>query len=176
MKKYKEVFGKISDGNNPNDETKIPKTADDLQYSDISLDLRQRRLNSLMAMKKSLKDMQLKLVFIPKNGELSKIDNVRDKIRIIRTKIDINKLVSPCEYKTCVSSGKSTPIYLNLCHECFPSLNTSDIKYDLMSIRNLLVRMSYLEEHISSSLSNQISKEDLLSAVNEVSILETCIA
>lgn len=182
----------------PNDEAKIPKRANDLRFANISLELRQKRLEQLAAVRKVLKDLELNMIMEKKSssdGQPSDTDmaSMRKTITIIRTKIDLagDKLKVVCELKSCASGfskvnsntnsleklkieGRSkVGIYKNICDGCFEY--PSGILYDLMTLRNLIVRVSFLEGQLSSSLSNVIPEDELLRIINETSILHKII-
>lgn len=193
MSRYKEMRGvAVAAEDDPNDEAKIPKRANDLRFANISLELRQKRLEQLSVVRKILKDYEL-YVIMEKKESIHKIQSdmtsIIKKLAIIRTKIDLagNKLKVVCELKSCASAfskvnsetnsleklkieqRSKVSIYKNICDGCFEY--PGGLLYDLMTLRNLILRVSFLEGQLSSSLSNVIPEDELLRIIDEADTL-----
>lgn len=183
----------VASEDDPNDETKIPKHAKDLRDPDISLDLRRKRLDQVLESKKKLKGMEIFLIFSPRIQNENSTNNesfpkTRKALALIRTKIDQQNLTVPCEMGSCSGGKPRVKLYKNLCDGCLLekfNINENDITidsehknnivYDLMTIRNLHTRLAYLESELSSSLSNQLSRTELISVINEIDALHNII-
>lgn len=167
---YLELKGVLIGDDDPNDQSKIPQYATDLRFPELSLELRMSRLTNLAQTKCKLKDIELNLILTPTKSEPeTSVSELRKKLRIIRTRIDHAKLEITCELKSCAFGPAKIAIYESLCAGCLPKsdqFNTS-ILYDLATLRNLMLRLSFLEEKISSSLSNQLTKDELYDFINE---------
>lgn len=176
--------------NDPNDESKIPKYANDLREPDISLDLRKKRLDQAQSSKKKLKSWEIDLVLTSRDSSApdTKYLEARKNLRLIRDRIDRRNLTVPCELKSCSMGSPNVSIYKNICDACLFekfNLNGSNIEidnarrdsvlYDLMTLRNLITRLSFLESELSSSLSNQLSRDELINAVNEIDAIDKII-
>ena len=170
MKGYTEVRGVPVCEDDPNDESKVPQYATDLRFPEVALDLRMKRLDQLSQAKAKLKDIELRYVLIS-NDNIIGFNEMRRKLGIIRSKIDTRKLNVPCEMKGCAFKNPKISIYKNICDGCSQvrdkAVFENSIPYDLATIRNLILRISFLEEKISSSLSNQLTQDELFSFINE---------
>lgn len=156
----------------------LPKHADDLTARHIPLKLRMKKLDQLSDVKKKLKGFEEGIVLASisttvdnkhnEDDDRKKIHALLGKIKMI---IDARKTTAKCEIEGC---RNQIPIYNNLCDDHLSKDfmdGVPEILVDLMMVRNLLLRVEFLEGQISASLSNHISEKDLKDAIDEVDVL-----
>jgi len=134
----------------------MPDTLDDLEIIEIPMEMRQENLSTLDKLYKLCKDLEMSL--IRDNEDISEEIN-KIKGIIYRGKI----------YVSCEICSKDVLCYRNICFSCLKI--PESIGYCLMIIRNLLLRIAYLQERISLSLLNKLSTEELFETSNEIAIL-----
>jgi hypothetical protein len=186
---YRIVSGQEVTGSEAEDTNPEPKSADDLMYPRFSLDKRTKQLDGLCRLKKQLRRFETVLILnplpsdpSPKDKEMT-MEEVVKKVSLLKAKIELYSIKSPCETEHCVAGSPLLPIYQNRCTACASSekpKSKSDarqagtvqvLKSNLLSIRNIIVRIEFLEEQISSSLSNLLKEEELASAMKEAETL-----
>lgn len=172
---YTQTRGQLVDEDDPNDETKIPKTATDLRYPLFPLEARQAQLEKITKCINSLKDLERRLIL--KTVDPSEFQQARDRISIIRTKTGYKKLTVRCEFKTCARGQPEIPVYQNLCGSCHrvPPKEAESLELDLVTLSNLISRLTYLQEQLGMSLSNLLSEAELKAVFEEVSSMAECI-
>lgn len=155
----------------------LPKHADDLTVKQIPLKVRMQKLDELSALKRKLKMYEEGIVLQPISvgSGFSENDDNRKKIHAVLGKmkmmIDARKITAKCEIEGC---RNQIPVYDNLCDDHLSKqfiVSIPVILVDLMTVRNLLLRVEFLEGQISASLSNQVSEKDLKNAIDEVDVL-----
>lgn len=150
----------------------LPRHANDLTVKEIPLSVRTKRLEQLSTIKGVLNDIHDFTILYHTDGDSSiNAGKVRGKLMRLKFIVDTEKLVSKCEIKDC---DKLVPIYSNICNKHLSTRDLSNLPeslLDLMIIRNVLLRIEFLEEQISSSLSNQVDSADLKRAIQETDTL-----
>jgi len=141
----------------------MPKTANDLLFPNITLERRKKILENIGTTKRNLKDLESNTIFENTNN----IEESRKRLETLIRKIRKNKLQVKCEINLC--QNKVECCY-NLCQDHL-SIQNNDIINLLTIIRNIFLRLSFLEEQISLSLSNQLEENDLIKAIKESDIL-----
>jgi hypothetical protein len=141
-----------------------PKTANDLTVKEITLPMRKQALDDLTKIKSKLREIETLLILEPKE-ENKKLDNAaKFQLISIRRMIDQHQIQSRCEI-----CQKKTLIYDNYCSKAKRDGEKGIIE-DLMLLRNISVRVDFLINQVSSSLSNQLNKEELTDAIHEVTL------
>ena len=137
----------------------------------VSLETVDKTLSGLAGFKRELQDIELRIVMrtnpIPRCFDDCEIMDDRKRLMIIRSKIDMKGLVVPCEFKSCASKKPLVPIYLSRCGVCshrvksLLDLETPEgaLRFDLLTLRNLIVRVAYLEEQLGVALSDRHSNK-----------------
>ena len=161
MSNYTTLSGYIS--NEEDDDSLIyinnlPKSANDLKSSAIPLQKRQSKLNILNKIKTKIKEIEICLITGSKrcNKDIEKLKKV----------LDINRIDVSCEMDHCVNN---TIIYRNICEKCLKI--TKGEGEMLMVIRNICLRVGFLEHQLSSSLANRLNNEELNKIIVEINIL-----
>lgn len=157
-----EFQGKIKNHKNYSQEDLHPKFANDLTVKEVTLSMRQKALDNLNRIKKSMKDLETSIIMQPKTEDRKADNKLKFQLLTIKRMIDQYQIKSQCE----ICSAK-IEIYSNLCHT-----KTTGVVEDLAILRNVLIRIDYLINQISSSLSNQLDKEELTEAIYETQLLE----
>lgn len=151
----------------------------------ISSRLIDKTLTGLAGFKRELQDIELRVVMrtnpTPRCFDDCEILDDRKRLMIIRSRIDIHKLTAPCEFKSCAAKRPMIPIYLSRCSICShklkalldPATVEGALKLDLLTLRNLILRVSYLEEQLNLSLVNQVTKDELEKVIDEATLLMT---
>lgn len=156
----------------PNDESKVPKSADDLRFPNYSLEMRQDLIKRLSAARDKLKIIENQYILTSENVDHSSY------VKDLRTKIDMeNKagsdLYVKCEMRGCPFKPNKTPIYLNVCNNCNEMI--TPLLVNMLTLNNVLLYMSYLIEMITSSLSNQLTEDELIECTKKSDILISLI-
>lgn len=166
MSNYRQTKAKVSDNN-----------------TNISMKLADKLLAGLARFKVEVLDIELRLVMKtnppPQCFENCEIMDDRKRLMVIRNKIDMRGLKVPCEFQACAAKRQLVPIYLEQCRVCSHKVkgllnqNTIEgsLRFDLLTLRCLTTRISYLEQQLASTLSNKNSKSELDVIVNEASVL-----
>jgi len=171
--------GRVIDEDDPNDETKIPKTATDLRFPLIPLELRQTSLEKIAKCIVFVRDLERRLIL--KTNNPADLLKARERISIIKTKIGFKHIMVRCEFKTCAKGQPEIPVYQNLCATCYGNLpddspgSPTSLVSDLISVSNLINRFLFLEEQMSMSLSNLLTEPELKAAYAEINSLGDCI-
>jgi len=135
----------------------LPSSADDLIYPNITLKKRQSKLDLLNKIMSKIKQIEICLITGSKE--------CNEDVERLKKVFDINRIDVSCEMKNC---KKKTIIYRNICEEC---LNIPKGKGEmLMVIRNLCLRLGFLEHQLSASLANRLSENELNKIITEVNI------
>lgn len=168
---YVVVQGRKVGEDDPNNADKIPKTASDLRYPIYPLEMRQSRLDGLVSVKKSLRSLELSLIFLPVDDSKDTLEAVIKKIGILQAKIEMSGLKAPCESMVCASRNPKIFIYLSRCQSCCPQEKDHTLKSSLAVLRNVIQRITFLEEQVSSSLANLLTEPELKSVMSESSLI-----
>lgn len=150
----------------------LPSHANDLTVKEIPLSIRTQRLDQLSKIKSMLNDIHDSIILYntDENAPVN-ITKIHGKLLRLKSVVDAGKIVSKCEIKNC---SNLVPIYNNICSKHLSARDISGIPellLDLMIVRNILMRIEFLEEQISASLSNQVDPVDLRRAINEADTL-----
>ena len=160
------------DGNKkgePSYEENLPKTADDLKFPSISLEARTKALEKITQARTQLKDVETKIILTPSNDKNKLSDKDKKKLDLLISKICESKILIKCEIEEC---NNRVECFYNLCKEHLAmKINKKSLVYYLIAIRNIVLRLSFLEEQVSLSLSNQLEEKELKSALSEVNKL-----
>lgn len=142
-----------------------------------------RALGGLAAFKCELQDIELRIIMrtnpVPRCFDNCEIMDDRKRLMIIRSKIHMKQLTIPCEFKSCASKRIMVPLYLSRCSICShrvkrlldPATPEGTLQFDLLTLRNLIVRVSYLEEQLGVALSTRHSNTTELEPVISESLL-----
>jgi len=154
----------------------VPQHANDLTIKEIPLSIRTKRLEQLSAVRQFLTNLQDHII-LENLGNVEEINTINSnliKLKRMKAFIDTNKFRVKCEITSCQNT---ISIYNNLCqtHLNYNLLAGKPILLTIMEIRNLIMRTEFLEEQISSSLSNQITSDDLQRAISETESLYTSV-
>jgi len=193
---YKQVEGILLDPNDPNDASKVPKTANDLRFKAVSLELRQLKLQELTKARRVLRHYEDTLIMSPNieycpashyidtKGVMRGFETreeIHQKIAHMRHVIILAKFNIKCEALEPVCKGNNDiPIFSNYCNECLgqnvaDKLHNNVLKFDLLTIRNLKVAVDYYSHQISASLSNQLDERTLMDAIKQSRVLTTAV-
>lgn len=137
-------------------EYKQPPHIQEFILPDINIECRQYHLESILKIKKIIKQYELEIF---RDGKL----NSYDKIKRIKKIIKKTGKNIPCEFVDCKNK---TYGFNNFCKACF-RIEKGPLK-DLFILRNLNTRISYLQEIISKSLANVIEKDELIDSIDEI--------
>jgi hypothetical protein len=171
MSNYRQTKAKISHAKSEN------------AYTNISTELTDKLLAGLAHFKVELSDIELRLVMKtnppPQCFENCEIMDDRKRLMVIRNKIDMQGLTVPCEFQACAAKRQLIPIYLGQCRVCSNRVRAlldqttpeGNLRYDLLTIRCLITRISYLEQQLTSISSGQLTKLELDGIVHEASAL-----
>jgi len=153
----------------PSHEESLPKTADDLKFPSIPLEVRTKALEKIAQARNQLKSIEIKIIMSSSDGNNDKkglSDKDKKKLDVLIAKICESKILIKCELEEC---NNRVECFYNLCKEHLGiNIDKKSLVYYLIAIRNIVLRLSFLEEQISLSLSNQLEERDLKSALNEV--------
>lgn len=184
---YTQTKGKLVDEDDPNDETKIPKTATDLRFPFIPLAAREASLDKIAKCLASMRDLERRLILKtvqPKDKQPKDYQTARNRISMIKNKTRFKHLTVRCEFHSCAKGRPEIPVYQNLCGTCHKSSSTSsnsnndlthDLTSDLLTVSNLITRLMFLQEQMSMSLSNLLNESELTSVYREINDLADCI-
>lgn len=177
---YTQTKGKLVDEDDPNDETKIPKTATDLRFPSIPLAAREASLDKIAKCLASMRDLERRLIL--KTKQPKDYQTARNRISMIKNKTRFKHLTVRCEFHSCAKGRPEIPVYQNLCGTCHkvnppndPSNNNDDLTSDLLTVSNLITRLMFLQEQMSMSLSNLLNESELTSVYREINDLADCI-
>jgi hypothetical protein len=181
--RYKTTIGSLDESYDPDAESKIPKTADDLTLQSMPLKLRESSLEKLRAVFCKLKSLELHYIMKSSSNEDSKTKpldrqkNPHNELELIRTRLGYTSMLVKCETKTCASKNPDIPVYENLCATCtqYADPKLDSVGYDLMTLRNLISKVTYLQTLISMSLANQLDEAQLSMSITETDILAKAI-
>lgn len=158
---------------------KLASTIDNGKPKTTTLELTDKALTGLAGFKRELQDIELRIVMrtnpVPRCFDDCEIMDDRKRLMIIRSKIDMKQLMVACEFKGCASKRMMVPIYLSRCGVCShrvkslldPSTTEGALRFDLLTLRNLIVRVAYLEQQLSLSLSGQTKKDEIEPIISE---------
>lgn len=152
------------------------KNSTDDQHIKFPLEFRLSRLDKLIRVKKFLRNLELYIVLESSDTNLSH-EGIQKRLAIFRTKLDLTDLRVECESPDCKSGNKRIAVYLNLCDGCNPKNafnqeSTERLTYNLITLKNLINKVSFLESRIGASLNNQLTDDELESALLEAKILD----
>lgn len=169
MSNYRQTKAKLHNEKSPNSDTKI------------STALTDKLLAALARFKLELSDIELRLIMktnpTPRCFDDCEIMDDRKRLMVIRTKIDMKGLKIPCEFKSCASKRPMIPIYLGQCSVCSHRVKNlldsataeGQLRFDLLTVRCLLIRVSYLEEQLN--VAEQLTKSESETIRNEAEVL-----
>jgi hypothetical protein len=159
---YEVVQGREVNDDDPSNPAKIPKTATDLHHPVYSLGFRLKTLDSLASARETLRDLETRIVFSPLDSRLDQSPDIHRRLQNIREQIKIHDLRVPCESQPCLDQNGTVHLYLNRCSTCNRVKRPLTVtEVDMQTIRNVIQRILFLEEKLSSSLSNQLDLEEL---------------
>jgi len=156
-----EFKGKIKNKDEYSEELQ-PKFANDLTVKEVTLPMRKRALDTLNRIKKALKEIETSMIMEPKTQNLNQDNRSKFQLTMIKRMIEQHEIQSKCE----ICSTKILT-YNNICQ----TKNIEKIE-ELAILRNVLIRIDFLINQISSSLSNQLNKKELVDAIHEVELFE----
>lgn len=173
---YKVVQGREIKGDDPSDPNKIPKTANDLQHPVYALSFRLKVLESLSRAREYLQNLETSYIFVPVQTTSDQLPEIHRRLQNIRERIKTHNLRVPCESKKCLANNPAIYLYLNRCETCEPENNAASVdELNMRTFRNVINRLLFLEEKISSSLSNQLTLEELETFIAESQKLASII-
>lgn len=162
---YEVIDGVALEENDPSDESKIPQTASDLRWPEITLEYRQCYLDKIRKMSNVIQQLESQYIIPDENGSIG--DSMKT-IDLIMRRCDYANLKSTCENGTCALGPEiKISIYENYCSVCRDSKSLNPVQNRLSIIRNIKMRISFLEFQLASSLANQLTQDELYSNLRE---------